>query len=103
MPLKKFFLTSALLTVLPGMSFACTSPDTPNFPDPKTAELAEMVKSQKELKKYLVASKAYLGCVRSDLKHDAHVAEMKKVADKFNEVSLLYKARVRTQRAVAAN
>lgn len=103
MPLKKFLVTSALLVVLPGMSYACNAPKPPHFPNPKTAELAEMVKTQKNLKKYLVASKEYLGCVRNDLKHDAHVAAMKQVADKYNEVTLLYKARVRTARAVAAN
>lgn len=103
MPLKKFLLSSALLVVLPGMSYACSAPEPPSFPDPKTAELPEMVKTQKALKKYLAASKDYLGCVRNDLKHDAHVAAMKQTADKYNEVTLLYKARVRTERAVASN
>lgn len=104
MPLKKFLLSSTLLlVVLPGISYACKAPEPPNFPDPKKAELAEMVKTQKALKKYLSASRDYLGCVRNDLKHDAHVAQMKQIADKYNEVSLLYKARVRTNRAVASN
>ena len=104
MPIKQVVMLGVVcLCVAPSLAYSCKAPDAPEFPDPETAKLPEMVKTQKSVKKYLIASKKFLKCTRSDTKHDLHVAEMKRVADGYNEVSLLYKARVRTERAVASS
>ena len=88
-----------LLTIILLMLFtqnilaACTKPDKPTLPDPNTAVVAEMVKAQKAVKKYLAAGDKYLGCVRGDLYHDVMVKEMKKVGDSFNASIKAFKAR----------
>lgn len=71
----------------------CDAPEAPELPDPQTAVLAEMVKAQKDMKKYIAAGEEYLGCAKSDRLHDIMVDEMKTKGDDFNARIREFKAR----------
>ena len=75
------------------MSLACTKPEKPELPDVDSAVLAQMVKAQKEVKRYLKLSEEYLACEKNDSRHDRMVSEMKSLGSNFNKLVKNYKAR----------
>ena len=90
--MKKIVAITAALTVS-SFTFACEKPAQPALPELEGAVVAQMVKAQSEVKKYLAASEAYLECVNSTSKHNAMVSEMKLVGNNFNELIRAFKAR----------
>ena len=85
-------------TVVVAVSFAqvghaCKEATLPQLPKADTAVLAEMVKAQKEVKKYLQTSEEFLKCVRDDRRHNDVVDKMHDLAARFNTLTKAYKAR----------
>ena len=80
---------------------ACMAPAEPALPNAETAVLAEMVKAAKDVKAFIAEANKYLGCVQSTQAHDKMVDRMHVVADDFNGLTTMFKARAKT--AVAAN
>ena len=83
----------AFLSMVATSSFACTEAELPALPDPQTAALAEMIKAQKSVKKYLAESNKFLNCTKNNRRHDVVVDQMHKLGEDFNKVTKLYKAR----------
>lgn len=71
---------------------ACTKPEAPEMPNIETAVVAEMVKAQKAVKRYMKEGNQYLDCTRNNLQHDAMVSRMEKTATKFNILIRDFKA-----------
>jgi len=71
---------------------ACTKPVPPEMPNIEVAVVAEMVKAQKSVKRYMKEGNEYLACTKNDLQHDAMVARMEKMANKFNGLIRDFKA-----------
>ncbi len=76
-----------------SLQAACDAPEAPELPDPETAVLAEMVKTQKDVKKYLAAGEDYLKCEKNTIKYNRMVDEMKVVGDSFNAGIKAFKER----------
>jgi hypothetical protein len=76
-------------------AFACAPPSAPAIPDPAAAVLAEMVKAQKDVKKFLADAEAYLGCEKDTGKYNAMVDTMKATGDGFNQAIRAFKAKVK--------
>lgn len=78
-------------------SLACDNPNEPNgFPDPAKASEPEMVTAQQGVKSYLTGMEARLKCLEAAKdtdKYNDSVAQMQKVAGKFNAVVRAYRAR----------
>ena len=87
---------AVLVGSLSSMSFACTKPEKPVLPDVDSAVLAQMVKAQKEVKKYLKTAEAYLECEKNDSRHDRMVSEMKSIGSSFNKLVKNYKAKAQS-------
>lgn len=84
-----FFLFSVLQAT---PSWSCSAPGAPTLPDPNTAVLAEMVKAQKSVKKYMTASDEYLKCEKNTSKYNAAVDSMQSVGADFNSRIKQFKA-----------
>lgn len=72
---------------------ACEEPEAPDLPDPETAVLAEMVKAQKDVKKFISEGEEYLKCQKGVQKYNRMVEQMKEVGDNFNASIKAFKAR----------
>jgi|GEM_PF-4238669 len=81
----------AIISSVSSMSMACDRPNKPELPSVETAVLAQMVKAQKDVKKYLKTSEAYLKCERNNGRHDKMVNEMTRVGTTFNKLVKAYK------------
>lgn len=77
------------------LALACSPPDgKPEIPDPTTAETAQMVKANNEVKEYVKAMEEYLGCARiSGSAKRREISELEEFADTFNEAIRTFKAR----------
>lgn len=84
-------LSAALLS--PALASACSAPEQPELPDPDTAVLAEMVKAQKDVKKFIAAGNDYLGCEKNTKKYNDMVDLMKSVGADFNARIAAFKAK----------
>lgn len=82
-----------LASSLSSFSLACSKPDQPLLPTADSAVLAQMVKAQKEVNKYLKQSEKYLKCARSTKLQNNMVDEMKLVGNNYNKLVQNYKAR----------
>ncbi len=82
-----------LASCISSMSFACSKPVQPELPEVGSAVLAQMVKAQKDVKKYLALSDEYLACQGDKKRYNAMIDEMKAVGDDFNALVKDYKAR----------
>jgi hypothetical protein len=94
--MSKKIIQTAVIIFLFGFiktGFSCSEADVPAFPDPKKAVLAEMIKAQKDVKKYLSDSEGFLKCVTNDRRYDAVVDNMHQVAERFNSVRKEYMER----------
>lgn len=85
---------ASVLTLSSTAAFACEPPEAPALPDPATAVTPQMVKAKNDVKAFLSDAEAFLGCTKSNKKHDKMVDKMNEVADQFNEIIRAYKARV---------
>ncbi len=85
------FAVVLIASSLSTMSFACAKPDKPELPAVESAVLAQMVKAQKEVKKYLKLSEEYLDCEKNNSRHDRMVKEMKRLGSNFNKLVKHYK------------
>jgi hypothetical protein len=74
---------------------ACNEPTPPAIPDPNTAVLAEMVKAQKDVKKFIAAGDSYLKCQKNDTKYNSMVSLMQSTGDNFNKAIKAFKAKVK--------
>ncbi len=76
---------------------SCESPSEPaGFPDPGRATEPEMVAAQQGVKQYLSGMEARLKCLEAAKETDRYndaVAQMQKVAGKFNAVVRAYRTR----------
>jgi hypothetical protein len=86
-------ITALIIGSLSSASMACSKPEKPALPVAEDAVLAQMVKAQKDVKKYIKQSNQFLECVKSNNKHDRMVSEMKAVGKSFNKIVKVYKAR----------
>ncbi len=75
------FLSSLLFS---SAGWACSAPEAPTLPDPQTAVLAEMVKAQKAVKKYVAAGEEYLKCEKNTAKYNGMVDAMQDISADFN-------------------
>jgi len=75
--------------------FACAAPSPPAIPDPNSAVLAEMVKAQKDVKKFLADAEGYLGCEKDSGKYNSMVDAMKTTGDEFNTAIRAFKAKMK--------
>lgn len=85
---------TAILTCSSAVVLACDAPSKPDLPDPETAVTPQMVKAKNDVKSYLAAAEAFLGCTKSTKQHNNMVDDMKTVADDFNAIVRAYKARM---------
>jgi hypothetical protein len=95
---KRAFLsifTFTLILVGAASSQACDEPSPPAIPDPNTAVLAEMVKAQKDVKKFISSGDSYLKCQKNDNKYNKMVDLMKTTGDEFNKAIKAFKAKVK--------
>ena len=90
--LKKVAVVVVACT-LSSVSLACSKPDQPALPTADSAVLAQMVKAQKEVNKYLKQSEKYLKCARTTRLQNRMVDEMKLVGNNYNKLVQDYKAR----------
>ncbi len=72
---------------------ACTAPTPPTMPDVDSAVLAEMVKTQNAVKKFLAAGDNYLDCEKNDTAHNQMVDLMHDVGEDFNQLIKDFKAK----------
>ena len=99
--LHTLILTSAGLLMASVVQANCNFPAGVKIPDGSTATEAELVATQGAVKQYMLAVEAYLTCLEgesnalgpditedqirvNDMKHDAAVDEMEKLAAEFN-------------------
>lgn len=75
---------------------ACIEPLPPILPDPQVAVIAEMVKAQKEMKRYVAEQEGFLQCVESAEEHNQAIDRMKAMAARFNHIIREYKTRVKS-------
>lgn len=68
------------------------------MPSAETAVIAEMIKAQKEVKKYIAEANAFLECVKSDASHNKMLDRMKEIAAEFNGITASYKARKKAKK-----
>ncbi|MEH6557080.1 MAG: hypothetical protein V7459_14050 [Oceanicoccus sp.] len=78
---------------LSTLSFACEKPEKPQLPNIESAVLAQMVKAQKDVNKYLKTSEAYLKCERNNNRHDKMIGEMKRLGATYNTLVKAYKGK----------
>ncbi len=93
---KSLLLCSVVATLsLPGLAQACSAPDAkPAIPDPSTAETAQMVKANNEVKAYVAAMEEYLGCARmSGGEKRREISALEDFAAEFNEAIRAFKSR----------
>ena len=90
--IKKLSLTFALL--FSANLWACSPPPTPEIPDATTAVTPQMIKAKNDIKTFMGAAETYLGCVKSNRKHDFMVAQMQDIAKQFNDAIKVFKARM---------
>jgi len=83
------FLSAVLFS---SAGWACTAPAAPTLPDPQAAVLAEMVKAQKAVKKYVAAGEEYLKCEKNTAKYNDMVDSMKGIGADFNARIKQFKA-----------
>lgn len=74
---------------------ACSPPAPPGIPDPSTAVLAEMVKAQKDVKKFIADAEVYLECEKDTGAYNAMVDTMKATGDNFNQAIRAFKAKLK--------
>lgn len=89
----KKLIAVAVLSGVSSFGLACSKPEKPELPSADSAVLAQMVKAQKEVKKYLKLSEDYLSCEKNNKRHDGMVDEMNLVGADFNKLVKSYKAR----------
>jgi hypothetical protein len=99
--LRTLILTSAGLFMATTAQANCNFPANVEIPDGSTATEAELVATQGTVKQYMAAVETYLACLEeetnalgpdvtedqirvSDMKHNAAVDEMEKIASAFN-------------------
>lgn len=95
--MKNSILLATLCTALaaPGFAMACSPPDgKPAIPDPNSAETAQMVKANNDVKAYVKAMEEYLGCARmSGGEKRREITALEEFAAEFNEAIRVFKAR----------
>lgn len=95
--MKKTLLLCSLTVVLglPSGALACSEPGAkPAIPDPTTAETAQMVKANNEIKAYVKAMEEYLGCARmSGGAKREEISKLEDFAAEFNEAIKVFKSR----------
>ncbi len=90
--IKKLVLV-VIASSLSTLSFACDRPEKPQLPSVESAVLAQMVKAQKDVNKYLKSSEAYLKCERNNIRHDKMIGEMKRLGSTYNSLVKAYKGK----------
>ncbi len=93
---KSLLLCSVVATLsLPGLAQACSAPDAkPAIPDPTTAETAQMVKANNEVKAYVKAMETYLSCARlSGGEKRREISALEDFAEEFNQAIRTFKSR----------
>ena len=118
--MKLFIATAALVVLTAGPVYAeCPYPSPPEkIPDGNTASLNEMVTVKKQVSDYDAAIGVYLDCIKQEhedavakggdkltdkqkqdldhmetSRHNAAVAQLQSIADRFNEQVRIYKAK----------
>jgi hypothetical protein len=118
--MKAFIATAALAALMAGPAYAdCPYPAPPEkIPDGNTASLNEMVTVKKQVSDYDAAIGVYLDCIKQEhedavakagdkitdkqkedlehmetTRHNAAVAQLQGIADRFNEQVRVYKAK----------
>jgi hypothetical protein len=118
--MKAFIATAALAALMGGPVYAdCPYPAPPEkIPDGNTASLNEMVTVKKQVSDYDAAIGVYLDCIKQEhedavakagdkitdkqkedlehmetTRHNAAVAQLQGIADRFNEQVRVYKAK----------
>ena len=89
-------LISSVVFVQMGFSqyaLACEAPKKPVLPDINTTVVAEMIKTQKEVKKYMALGKAFLDCSNNTKNSNDMVDNMAEVGNGFNALIKEFKAR----------
>jgi len=106
---SKLFIACAAFGLLSNTALAeCNYPDSIPVPDGSTASEAELVATQTAIKQYMASMEGYLACLDEeaaalgpeitedqirirDLRHDAAVDEMEKLAAEFNAAVRAFK------------
>ncbi len=88
-----FALMVVFWCTVPARVLACEAPTPPDMPDVETAVLAEMVKAQNQVKKFIAAGNEYLECEKDDDLHNQMVDLMHDVGEDFNKVIKDFKAK----------
>jgi hypothetical protein len=92
--MKQAFITAAfLMTVTAASAQACNKPqDRPAIPDPATVVTAQMVKINNDVKAYVRATEAYLGCAKLSANQARNLeSELKDYAEAFNKTIRAFK------------
>ncbi len=101
-------ITAFFLLFSAGANANCTFPSSLEIPDGSTASEAELVASQTAIKQYMASAEEYIACLDGeaeaigpeitedqvrirDMRHDAAVDEMEKLAAAFNAEVRAYK------------
>lgn len=95
--MKKTLHLFSICLLLGGapLALACDEPgDKPEIPDPNTAETAQMVKANNEVKAYVKAMEEYLGCAKiSGGAKRRSLSDLEEFADSFNQAIRTFKSR----------
>lgn len=88
----RLFQFSLVLGVSSPVWSACNEPEPPPIPDPSSAVLAEMVKAQKDVKKFIAEGEAFLKCAKSQRKQNKVAELMQETGNEFNSAIKRFKA-----------
>ncbi|WP_232522339.1 hypothetical protein [Marinimicrobium alkaliphilum] len=93
--MKSTLAIALSLAVLTPIAIACEEPASqPEIPDPATAVTAQMVKANNDVREYVQAMEAYIGCARmSSAQQRRRVSELEAFADEFNQAIRAFRAR----------
>lgn len=93
--MRTYLIGLTFSVALANGAFACSKPASkPEFPDPKTAVSAQMVKANNEVKAYVKAMQDYLGCAGlSRAAETKELDDLKAYAESFNVIIREYKAK----------
>lgn len=93
----KRLATFIICFMLSTLAFAeCIEAEAPGIPNPDLAGEAEMLRAQREVKRYLALQEQFLDCVRNVRHHNQAVERMHEVANKYNSTARRYKARMQS-------
>ena len=87
------FILLAGMTMTGCVFAACTQPADPAMPSGDSASGADMLKAKKAVEAYVADMEKYLSCGINNSEAKRAEAEMKSIADRYNQELRTYKAK----------